>query len=352
MSDALSQDDIEALLSAAASHGDDGDAGDAAAPPPAAAARPAGEAPQRNVRTMDFARPAKFSKDQLRTLHMLHESFCRRASTMLSGSVRSLVEVSVTGTEQLPYGDYVSELPVPTFTAVLEVHPLGTNAMVSIDLPLLFAIVDRMLGGPGTNVTRVRELTEIETGLAANLAERLLVELGGAWSDLVPLEFRMRGIEMNAQFAQIVPASEPSVLIQMDVSIGTATGSIALCLPFRSIEDVVGDLTAHRYFSHGDDDDAGDDDGTLLAGIQNVRVPVRVEAGATRLPVDRVLGMQAGDVIPLGRHVDDGVTLAVGNARAWTGIPGQADGRVAVRVTGRDQAALPAPPPRRPGGGT
>jgi flagellar motor switch protein FliM len=335
VAEALSQSDIDSLLAMAADHPA------AAAPGMPAAGVPRAQSPSlsrpgqrnRSVRKMDFARPSKFNKDQLRTLQMLHESFCRRASTFLSGSVRSLVEVSVTGAEQITYGDFVASLPVPTFTSVLEVSPLGTNAMASIDLPLLFAMIDRMLGGPGTSSGRVRELTEIEGGLASNLMERLLEELSAAWGDLVPVEFRLRGIEMNAQFAQIVPASEPSVLIVMELSIGTATGSLSICLPYRSIESVVGDLAAHRYFSTGEAQP--DHRASLLESLQRVPMPVRAEIGTTRVPVETVLGLQPGDVVPLGRRVDDGVRLVIGSTRAYRALPGRDGNRVAVRIVER-----------------
>lgn len=342
MAEALSQSDIDSLLAMAAEHPAAAVSSDAAATAtPTAAGGPSApmSAPQRPgqrhryVRKMDFARPSKFNKDQLRTLQMLHESFCRRASTFLSGQVRSLVEVSVTGAEQIPYGDFVSSLPVPTFTSVLEVAPLGTNAMASVDLPLLFAMIDRMLGGPGTATGRMRELTEIEAGLASNLMERLLDELSAAWGDLVPVEFRLRGIEMNAQFAQIVPASEPSVLIIMELSIGTATGSLSICLPYRSIESVVGDLAAHRYFATGEDQP--DHRASLLESLQRVPMPVRAEIGSTRVPVETVLGLQPGDVVPLGRRVDDGVRLVVGSTRAYRALPGRDGNRVAVRIVER-----------------
>jgi flagellar motor switch protein FliM len=343
VAEALSQSDIDSLLAMAAEHPATAAGAEPAAPVPVQPAGSSRDASRpRYVRKMDFARPSKFNKDQLRTLQMLHEAFCRRASTLLSGNVRSLVEVSVAGAEQIPYGDFVSSLPVPTFTSVLEVAPLGTNAMASIDLPLLFAMLDRMLGGPGTNVSRVRELTEIESALASNLMERLLEELSGAWGDLVPIEFRLRGIEMNAQFAQIVPASEPSVLIIMELSIGTATGSLSICLPYRSIEAVVGDLAAHRYFSSGDD--TPEHRAAIMASLQGVRMPVRAEIGTTRVPVETVLGLQAGDVVPLGRRVDDGVRLVVGSTRAYSAMPGRDGNRVAVRIVERiDDAAGEAP---------
>ena len=319
MAEALSQSDIDSLLAAAAD----------LPGVPKASPRAGG----RYVRKMDFARPSKFNKDQLRTLQMLHESFCRRASTYLSGTVRSLVEVSVTGAEQIPYGDFASSLPVPTFTSVLEIAPLGTNAMASIDLPLMFGILDRMLGGPGTTTTRVRELTEIETGLASSLMDRLLVELSAAWSELVPVEFRLRGIEMNAQFAQIAAAPEPSVLVIMELSIGTASGTLSVCIPYRSIEKVVGDLTAHRYFAVGEDE--ADNREQLLSGLRRVEMPVRAEIGSTRLPVESVLALQPGDIVPLGRKVESGVRLLVGNTRTYQALPGRDGKNVAVRIVKR-----------------
>lgn len=321
VAEALSQSDIDSLLAAAAEH--PGTAGTTAGAP-----RKAGN---RYIRKMDFARPSKFNKDQLRTLQMLHEAFCRRASTYLSGTVRSLVEVSVTGAEQIPYGDFVASLPVPTFTSVLEVAPLGTNAMASVDLPLMFGILDRMLGGPGTQTTRMRELTDIEVGLASTMMDRLLVELSAAWNDLVPVEFRLRGIEMNAQFAQIAAASEPSVLIVMEMSIGVASGTFSVCLPYRSIEKVVGNLSAHRYFATGEDS-SDDRREQLLNNLRGVQMPVRAQIGATRLPVETVLALKPGDVVPLGRRTSDGVRLMVGNTRTYRALPGRDGNSVAVRI--------------------
>lgn len=265
---------------------------------------------------------------------MLHEGYCRRMSTYLSGIVRSLVEVSVTGAEQIPYGDFVNSLAVPTFTSVLEISPLGTNAMASIELPLMFGILDRMLGGPGGTPTRARELTEIERGLSSTLMDRLLAELTSAWSDLVAVEFRLRGIEMNAQFAQIAAASEPSVLITLELSIGTASGQMSICLPYRSVEKVVGDLTAHRYFSTGEQecDQASDN---ILAGLQQVTMPVRALIGTARLPVESVLSLRPGDVVPLGRRVSDGMRLAVGNTKTYRVLPGRDGRHVAVRIVDR-----------------
>lgn len=339
MSDGLSQNDIDSLLAAAADMPDaDGVAGEATgAPGVPARAKTAQGGHAKSVRTMDFSRPAKFNKDQLRTLQMLHEAFCRRISTYLSGTVRTLAEVSVSGAEQLPYGDFVDAHPAPNLNAVLELSPLGTNAMLVADLPLMFGIIDRMLGGQGASHPKVRELTDIETKLTASIIDSILYELTQSWSELVDVAFRLRGIEMNSQFAQVAATSEPSVVVNFNIVLGTTTGRMALCLPYRAIEDVVGDLTAHRYFSQGEDPNASRDG--IRKGLSGVTMPVRAIVGEVDLPVDTVLSLEQGDVIPLGRRIEDGLTIMVGNTRTYRAFPGREGKRLAVRIDGMEQLA-------------
>ena len=66
--DVLSQSEIDKLLSALSS-------GDVNAEEVKA------EEQQKKVKTYDFKRPDKFSKDQIRTLQMLHENFGRMLNT-------------------------------------------------------------------------------------------------------------------------------------------------------------------------------------------------------------------------------------------------------------------------------
>src|SRR5262245_5973095 len=50
----------------------------------------------RRIRTVDFRRPTKFSRDQMRRLEGAHDGFCRGASTRLSAELRTGVEIAVT----------------------------------------------------------------------------------------------------------------------------------------------------------------------------------------------------------------------------------------------------------------
>ena len=252
---------------------------------------------------MDFRRPSKFNKDQLHTLEMLHDTFSRLGATYLSGALRCIADITVLGAEQVTYGEFISSLPVPALTGILELQPLETNAICAFDLPLIFTVIDRLLGGIGAATHRLRELTDIELSLSRTLITRLLAELSTSWSELVGVDFRLRHTEMNPQFAQIAPPNELSVLLSFQVRIHESTGVMALCMPYRSIETVAPSLTAHSYFSGQHTNDAPL---SLRSGLDEVDVEVRAELGAVDLRIEDVLGLQVGDVIRLGVPAEEG----------------------------------------------
>ena len=78
MSDVLEKGEVDALLAAV----DNGQV-DTEAPAP--------EAPPESVSLYDFSRPERVSKDQLRAITALHESFARNFSANLSGFMRTVV---------------------------------------------------------------------------------------------------------------------------------------------------------------------------------------------------------------------------------------------------------------------
>ena len=317
--DTLSQAEIDALLAAVAS-----DPKDAADEP--------GSTAQRRIQNMDFRRPSKFNKDQLHTLEMLHDTFSRLGATYLSGALRCIADITVLGAEQVTYGEFISSLPVPALTGILELQPLETNAICAFDLPLIFTVIDRLLGGIGAATHRLRELTDIELSLSRTLITRLLAELSTSWSELVGVDFRLRHTEMNPQFAQIAPPNELSVLLSFQVRIHESTGVMALCMPYRSIETVAPSLTAHSYFSGQHTNDAPL---SLRGGLDEVDVEVRAELGAVDLRIEDVLGLQVGDVIRLGVPAEEGARLFAGPAEAYQVFPGSFRRQLAVQVQER-----------------
>ena len=95
--DVLSQNEIDSLLEALSSGNVDIKA-------------MTQESTEKQIKTYDFRRPDKFSKDQLRAIQMIHDAFARQLTTTMSTMVRSMVSAEVASVDQLAYDEFVRSL--------------------------------------------------------------------------------------------------------------------------------------------------------------------------------------------------------------------------------------------------
>src|SRR5258708_36005376 len=64
----------------------------------------------RKIKTYDFNRPNRFSKDHMRTLEMLHEIFSRGFTASVAAYLRTVAEIKVVSVNQLPFREYTMSL--------------------------------------------------------------------------------------------------------------------------------------------------------------------------------------------------------------------------------------------------
>ena len=117
MTDVLSQDEIDQLLNAINTGQSETDDYKAVSD-------------TRKIKIYDFKRPDKFSKEQIRTVQIMHETFARLTTTSLSAQLRSLVHVHVATVDQLTYEEFIRSIPTPTTLAVINMDPLKGNAVL------------------------------------------------------------------------------------------------------------------------------------------------------------------------------------------------------------------------------
>ena len=101
----------------------------------------------KSVKVYDFKHPDRFSKDQTRTLQMMHEHFSRVFSTSLSAFLRTIVDVKLVSVDQLSYDEFIRSIPNPTAITLINFSPLEGNAILEISHSLGFTIIDRLMGG-------------------------------------------------------------------------------------------------------------------------------------------------------------------------------------------------------------
>ena len=157
MGEVLSQSEIDSLLAALSSG--ELDVEDMA------------EKDERRVTNYDFSRPAKFSKEHLRTLNMIFDHYGRLLSTNLPVYLRKNVQVSVASSETVTFAEFSNALSNPVLLTVVNFSPMPGNIIMELTSGLGYAIIDRMLGGRGDALEKPREFSEIEM----SIIERIMV---------------------------------------------------------------------------------------------------------------------------------------------------------------------------------
>ncbi|MDR1787649.1 MAG: flagellar motor switch protein FliM [Treponema sp.] len=323
MTEVLSQDEIDQLLNAI-NQGETEPAD----------FRPAADT--RKIKIYDFKRPDKFSKEQIRTIQIMHETFARLTTTSLSASLRSIIHVHVASVDQLTYEEFIRSIPTPTTLAIINMDPLKGNAILEIDPAVSFSIIDRLFGGTGEGTKGQHELTDIETSVMEGIIVRILGNMREAWTTVIDLRPRLGQIDTNPQFAQIVPPNDMVVLVTLETKVGEVEGMMNFCIPYLTIEPIIGKLSAQFWYSSVRRGNTPENINILEEKLADIDVNMVAELGKIDISIRDVLALKAGDVVRLyNTRVGDPYSLNVGNKKKFLCRPGVIGKKMAVQIIKR-----------------
>lgn len=292
------------------------------------------EEAQKKVKVYDFKRPDKFSKDQIRTLYMLHENFARLLNTYLSTHLRTLVNVNVASVDQLTYEEFVRSLSNPSVISVMKMEPLKGNWIFEMHPAIAFAIIDRLFGGTGESMSKVRALTDIEEAVIRKILNKALEHFAEAWRNVVKSTPHLETIETNPQFTQIVPPNDMVVIITLQVKVGSAEGLINLCIPYLVLEPVMSKLTTTYWVASSVAKQEHPEEIEILQRkIRRTVVPVVVEMGSINVRVHEFLGLNIGDVLQLDTRIGDELSVVIGKTPKFWCRPGTSGKKIAVQIS-------------------
>lgn len=328
MAEVLSQSEIDALLSALSSG-------------ELTAEEIRKEEPQHKVKTYDFKRAMRFSKDQIRSLSRIFENFSRLLTTYFSANLRTYVQIQVISVEQLPYEEFIRSIPKVTILNIFGVYPLDGKFVMEVNPNIAYAMLDRLLGGQGAGQGAgqeagqevVRSLTEIETKVMMRMFGRALEYFGEAWKGVAVLEPEMDLMEVNPQFIQLVSPNETVAVVSLSSKIGETSGMINVCMPHVVLEPIMPKLSAHYWMNIKKPRENSNDLQAIQQSLQRAALPITVELGSSTITIEEFLQLTVGDVIKLDQEINQNLSIKVGNAHKYLGQPGVSRGRIAVQIT-------------------
>lgn len=319
MGDVLSQNEIDNLLQALSSGELD--------------AEEIKDSDEKQIKNYDFARPAKFSKEHLRTLEIIFEHYGRLLSTNLPVYLRKAIQVEVMNSEAVSYSEFSNALSNPVLLGIINFAPLKGNIILEIASNLGYAMVDRMLGGEGEPLEKTREFSEIELLIIERILTVCVNLLPEPWENVVDIHPRLERIETNSQFAQIISPSEMIAIVTINIKIGDVEGLMNVCLPYLTLEDIMDKLNTKYWYSTMQDKDEQQYVDAIETLISKAPIPMKAVLGNSTISVSDFSGLQVGDIIRLDTKVNQELDVFVGNIKKFTALPGSSGDKYAVRIT-------------------
>ncbi len=315
MSEFLSQDEVDSLLSGVTGETDDKDRQEAAP----------GE-----IRPYNLASSERIVRGRMPTMEIINERFARLFRIGLFNFIRRTPEIAVGPVRVLKFGEFIRNLHVPTNLNLIQAKPLRGNGLFIFDPNLVFLVVDNMFGGDGRFHTRVegREFTQTEQRIIQKLLAVVFETYGKSWQSAYPLEFEFVRSEMNPQFANIATPNEVVIVTTFDIELGGNGGAFHVCMPYATLEPIKDMLYSTMQGEHLAVDHRWMQ--LLSKQVQCAEIELVATLGQAGITLEQVLKMRCGDVIPL--EMDENITASVDGVPVMECSYGVFNNQYALRV--------------------
>lgn len=297
-------------------------------PPPPSADAAAGS--KRPIVPYNFRRPDRLSKEEIRSLYLLHDLFAHALSSSLPLFMRAVSEVNLISVDQQSYGDYQKGLADPTCIFTVSAKSLHGVFAVEFGSSIAFPVIDRMLGGEGLGISSPRAATELELKVLEGFLASINESYCEAWATHVDLETEIIGRETRPQLLNIIPPNGIVVTIVYQVQIGDAKGLMSICLPVEMLEPVIKKATMSAYSSGIPTSPEATN--ALLRKVSTVNFAVTSDLEKVAASVSDLMGLAVGDVLRTSHSVDRPINIAIADLTKFAGRLGSHEGKLVVQI--------------------
>ncbi len=321
MNQVLSQNEVDALLSAVSDNRVDDQVPGSDAPSGAGVVR------------YDLANQDRIIRGRMPTLDIIHDRFIRLYRMTLSNSLRKMANISVNSTGPLKFSEFMNSLPLPSCLNILRLDPLRGAAVMVIESKLLYALVDSFFGGNDVPYTKIegKDFTQIEIKIARRVVLAAIDDLEKAWEPVYPLKIGYSRTEINPQFVAVVPPSDVVIATTFDVELEKVSGTIKIVMPYSTLEPIKSKLSVGFQSEQLEVDFIWIN--RIKEQIMGTTANVLVPLGNANISVRDLMELESGDIIQLDHDATLPLNILVEGIPKFKAIPGLAKGMRAVKIT-------------------
>ncbi len=304
MENVLTQEEIDAMVSAARSGG--------------AAAAAAQPAPEFKAEPWDVRRAGQIGREQLQAITSLHEGFARSLTHALGAYLRVVFATALVSAEHLTYREFLHRIPETTYLASCRLDPMGANGAVQLDLKVAFPIIDLLLGGQGASLAATREITEIEEQILESVLRIVCRELGAAWQALA-LEVSFGARLQLSEARRLMPPEEKILFLCFEVTMLEVRGGLNLAVPAAVSNALLRKISAE--WSARRPRGRAESRSRLMKTLLECPFNVELVANQVRASVSALSVMTPGTLLRFTRSAAEPATLLIAGAEMFKALP-------------------------------
>ena len=289
----------------------------------------------RSFTVCNFRQAGRISKEQLRSVGILHEAFARSLTHSLGAYLRVAFEVNLVSAEQLSYGEFLQRIPEVTYLVSLILRPMNVLAAIEIDLPLAFPIIDLLLGGPGKPEAAVREITEIEEEILDSVVKVIGRELESTWHSVLDVEFAFDQRLRQADISRLMPLNEKVLSLSFEVRMPEAHGMLNVAFPAAVSNALLRKLT--QQASYRRQRGTADSRSQIRRHLEDSLFPVELALPSVRVRIGQLLALDPSQVLAIPRSLTAPADLIVSGKKLFSAHPVRCGVRRGVRIDQRVQ---------------
>lgn len=289
----------------------------------------------KNIQSYNFWSPARFSKEQMRAVELVHEDLSERLTTSLPTFLRTNVRPHLVHMEQGRFHDFIKDFPPNTLFHLISLAPLPGHMVLTMSLNVSYLILEQRLGGKIEGSFADRPLTEIDQSLLRGMVEHMLGDMKGAWSKVATLEPSLEDSTINQHWVQMMMGNERVILLTIEISIQGVAGTMSIFIPFNTLKPITNVLNPHIWIA-GRKEQQQDPVArqrafeTMLKAV----VPVKAILGNADLTLQDLMSLSIGDVIELDKNIDSPLVVQVANKKQFYARVGRSRKNLGIQITG------------------
>ena len=290
------------------------------------------------IKTYDFKSPKKLTKERMSTVENLYDSFARALAPYLTGLMQSYCEISVTGIVERRYQEFSNSVPDRSLFGMITLIPDNKDyneapLVLEVDTRLAFFMIERLLGGAGTEYELSRDFTDIEKAILQYLLGKITEFIGDSWKEYLDVDAALTGLQTNPHLLQVSAPEDVVIQVELEVLIDKLSAVLNLVMPAPNVEELTSKF-GYTYAVSQKKDEAKQlaKRGYIEQHLLESEVELRAIFHEFSLDAQDILQLQPGDVVPLNKKVDSSIDIYVEDVACFEAKLGHTKLRKAVEI--------------------